>query len=229
MCLSNANFWDWLIRSDAGLLFRVGLGVVVFVGLAAWHVRRGDRSRWKEYAFLAGCVGAALAYGVINDQITVTLSSEYIHWHAQELNLTWQAAGPDDPAIRLTALEMGLKATWTVGLILGAAVLLANNPRKNGRERLGYRTLVRLVGLAVLCAAAFGTAFGVVGGLGWLSSVDLAMAGIRQPERFMAVYGVHLGGYVGGLAGGVVAVAYILIVRRKMAPGLSPCGRNEDQ
>jgi hypothetical protein len=41
-----------------------------------------------------------------------------------------------------------------------------------------------------------------------------------RPRRFMAVYGVHLGGYVGGALGTILAVVLVSRARRRRAPGV---------
>jgi hypothetical protein len=38
-----------------------------------------------------------------------------------------------------------------------------------------------------------------------------------RPYRFMAVFGVHLGGYLGGLIGMMLAVGWMLKQRRRRA------------
>ena len=45
-----------------------------------------------------------------------------------------------------------------------------------------------------------------------------------RPKRFMAVYGEHLGGYVGGLLGTTIAIVRIVRERRRLriAPGGFP-------
>ena len=37
-----------------------------------------------------------------------------------------------------------------------------------------------------------------------------------RPFRFMAVYGIHLGGYIGGAIGAVMAVISIRFARRQL-------------
>lgn len=103
-----------------------------------------------------------------------------------------------------------------MGLILGVVLLFANNPRKN-LPPLPFAQIYRLLPLMLIlpagCAAALGAA-GYFGGLTWTGE-DFAMLvreNLWRPYRFMAVYGIHLGGYLGGA---VAAVAAAVIIRRK--------------
>lgn len=111
---------------------------------------------------------------------------------------------------------MGIKATWSAGLILGVILLFANNPSRV-LPVLGFKAVIRklplMLGITVACAAVLG----VVGYYGWLAAINddfslLIKDNLWRPRRFMAVYGIHLGGYIGGLAG---AVATALMIRRE--------------
>ncbi len=215
----------WLLHTDAGLLARVAAGAVIFAILAAADLRRHGRkaTRWREYGVLLAAVAMALAYGAINDQITVTISREYF-LYGKEL-----AAVVGDPpvsewALRWAAAKVGFKATWSVGLIFGVILLLANNPWR-GLPRLPNRRLLALMLVIPATAAAFAVVGGLLGYLGVMTSWhgdfrDMAAANLWRPGRFMATWGVHLGGYVGGLVGTVVAVWTTIGARRRHAAGL---------
>lgn len=214
------TFLTWLLHTDAGLLARILAGAAVFAILAAVDLKRRGRAatRWREYAVLLAAVAAALAYGAVNDQVTVTISREYF-LYGKEL---YKAIGenPTDPVLRWGAAKVGLKATWSVGLILGVALLVANNPWR-GRPRLRYRRLVARLPVMVAAAAAVGVAGGLAGYAGWLTGLqshfgDLVRANLWHPRRFMATWGVHLGGYVGGLLGAGVAVVAVARERRSL-------------
>src|SRR5271170_4114113 len=87
--------------------------------------------RWREYLFLIACSAAAAIYAALNDQITSCISWEYFYY-AKDL---WRHLGPVTPppraALSLGAAKVGATAGWSVGLLLGAALLIANNPRKD--------------------------------------------------------------------------------------------------
>jgi hypothetical protein len=215
-----ADAWNWLTMTDAGLALRVGVGVAIFAALALADLRcKGrDATRWKEYAFLAGAAAAAMAYGAINDQITCRISWEYF-WYGKGLDAvlrTPQPAGGGE--LSWEATKIGLKTAWTVGLVMGAALLVANNPSAR-RRQLPYRALAARLAWVALSCVAFAALLGALGYAGCLVGVsadfrDLVRNDQFRPYRFMAVYGIHLGAYVGGALGTVAAV---ISVRRRRA------------
>ena len=61
-----------------------------------------------------------------------------------------------------------------------------------------------------------------MGYAGWLTrlSADFRVMVAQdewRPYRFMCVYGIHLGGYIGGLLAMVVAIVHIVRQRRRLA------------
>ena len=99
----------------------------------------------------------------------------------------------------------------------GVAFLFANNPRPQ-RRQLPYGQLIQLLLIVFLASALFAVTGAGLGAHGWLawSSRDL-QAIVRddlfRPQHFMAVYGMNLGGYVGGIL--ATAGAIIQITRRR--------------
>jgi membrane associated rhomboid family serine protease len=77
--------------------------------------------------------------------------------------------------------------------------------------------MLKLLPIVVALAAGLGVVGGVLGYHGLLNGAspdfrDLWQTMLFRPPRFIAAWGVHLGGYVGGLIG---AIAVVLIIRRK--------------
>jgi len=218
-----ATFRDWLLWSDAGLALRVAVGVSILAAMAAWElVRKGRHARrWREHVFLAATAAAAMAYGIVNDQATAGISWECFYY-GKEFNLF---LGPEVPpsewALRLAAARLGLKAGWTPGLLIGVAMLLANNPRK-GRPQLPHRRLYRLLLWPLAGAIGLAAVLGAAGCLGLFARMELfgvlVEGNIWRPARFMAVWGIHLGGYVGG-AVGAMAAAWKILRERRLAAG----------
>ncbi len=204
------NFFSWWAQSNGALVARGVLLAGLFGGLALWDWRRHGPAarRWREYLFLLAATATAMLYGLANDQVTVTISPEYIFHHAHEMRLSWLPEGPDDPVLRLTAVEMGLKATWAAGLVLGAAVLTANNVLQSRRPMLATGRLYRLLPGVLAWTLAGGVVVGLIGGWGGLAGFFPPEWGelLEDPRRFESVWGVHAGGYLGALAGGVWAV-----------------------
>jgi hypothetical protein len=214
---------NWLVHSDSGLLVRIAVGCCVFAGLAIADFSRRGRSatRWREYAVLAVTVGAAMLYGIVNDQITSGISWEYFYY-GKELD---KVLGPQTPpqawALRWEAAKVGMKATWTSGLIFGVVLLLANNPYRT-LHRLKNRELLRMIPIMVLTAGAMGIIGGILGYEGFLSWLsvdfqDMMRADVFRPRRFICTWGIHLGGYVGGFVGTFVAA--VMVVRRRVIEG----------
>ena len=209
---------NWLLHTDAGLLTRVAAGVGVFTVLGLIDLRRNGRAatRWREYGVLVACVLAALAYGAVNDQVTVTISPEYF-LYGKELAKTVGDPPASELALRWAAAVVGLKATWSAGLLIGVVLLLANNPWRS-LPRLPNRRLIGLLPVILLCAATLAVVGGVVGHAGlmthWQADFeDQVRADLWRPRRYMATWGVHLGGYAGGLIGTAWAAA--LVIRRR--------------
>lgn len=216
--------WDWWVHSDAGLAARVAIGVAVLAALAIsdWQ-RHGEKAtRWREYLFLVACVVLALVYGAANDQLTTTISWEFFAHGKGVADALPPGEPPNSAAFRFEVAKIGTKATWTAGLIVGVALLIANNPRRDGRPRLSYRRLLRLLplvfGVAILAAICLGIA-GYVGAFLINEDFREMLRGDQwRPRRFMAVYGIHLGGYLGGVLGTAIAVVRVTRTRKALAP-----------
>src|ERR1041384_40139 len=89
---------DWWMKSDASLMLRIAAGVLIFgvLALRDWRRHGNQATRWKEYLFLLGAVIAALIYGAINDQVTVTISPEYFLYGKGLAEVV------DDPSLTVT-------------------------------------------------------------------------------------------------------------------------------
>ena len=212
--------WDWWLKSDMGLATRVAIGCAIFAVLAVVDLVRNGKcaTRWREYLFLVLAVGLAMAYGAANDAVASGISWEYFFYGKGLSDRLGTHVPPDPVALRAAAVGVGLRATWSAGLIAGAVLLIANNPRA-GRRRLGYRAMGGLL-LVVLSAAAVCAAVGAVvgraGGLAWTNPDVAAIAkeNLFRPKQFMTVYGMNLGGYVGGILGTAMCVTWIARWRR---------------
>ena len=216
---------DWWLYSDAGLAARVAIGVGVLAVLAGWDVyRNGARAtRWREYLFLVACVAVALVYGALNDQVTTTVSWEYFAYGKGVADALPPGEPPNSPAFRWEAAKVGMKATWSAGLIVGVALLIANNPRRDRRPRLSYGRLFRLVPLVFAAVVLAAICLGVAGYLGAFLPVnedfrEMLRRDQWRPRRFMAVFGMHMGGYAGGVIGTVLAVVRVSRARKVQSP-----------
>jgi hypothetical protein len=156
------------------------------------------------------CIGMAVTYGILHDQITARVCLEYFTV-AHPPRITSQS-----PTI--VGLYWGFAATAWIGALLG--ILLAVASRAGSRPRLSARELVRPVALLFGAMAICSAVAGILGYL--LVSSGVATAGewssIIEPHRharFMADVYSHLSSYGSGSVGGTVIVIWALCQRQK--------------
>ncbi|MCC6424232.1 MAG: hypothetical protein IT447_12205 [Phycisphaerales bacterium] len=216
----NSPFWHWLVETDGGLMARIGVGAAILGVLAGVEIRnKGLRQskRWREYLFLLTIVAAALVYGVINDLLTSRISWEYFYYGKGVAEVLGPPVPPLAGALAWEAAKVGMRATWTAGLIIGVVLLVANNPSRRWPS-LSYGRLIAMAGLVFVITAITAAILGWVGSTGWFTHwsgdfAEMVRNNEMRPMRFMTVFGIHLGGYVGALIGMVMAV--VLILRRR--------------
>lgn len=199
--------------SYSGARLLVGLaGVAILVGLAAHDIAkdRADTRRAKEYAFLLATTLAAVVYGVLHDHITSTISPEYF--------LEGKGLSSDPRPWPLAVTLLAVRASWWPGLAIGAALLVANNPRRTGHPpQLPYAELARLAALPLVaaCTGAACGAINVTDPFGLSGTVQTFVAPDRV-RAFLLVWGIHAGSYSGALVGGIYAVGLIIARRRRL-------------
>ena len=213
--------WDWLIHSDAGLALRIGVGAAIFAILALIDLARNGRhaTRWREYALLLIAAVVAMAFGAINDVITSSISWEYFYYGKGLSEQLGPTVPPDPSRLQAAAALVGVKASWSAGLIIAVALLLANNPSKR-LPRLRNRSLLIYLPIALTCVIVGGVLGGLTGYAGLPTHWNTDFAEMLQrdemrPRRFMATYGVHLGEYLGGAVGMILALGLIRRRRRR--------------
>ncbi|MGD0387609.1 MAG: hypothetical protein ABSC42_01530 [Tepidisphaeraceae bacterium] len=199
---------------------RIGVCLAILAVLAITDlVQKGrNATRWREYAFLVLCVAVAMVYGIVNDQITCRISWEYFYYGKNLAPILGPDVPPNFAALQWQAVRIGAAATWWAGLIIGAAMLVTNNPSRRGPQLPYARLVARLPTIFAITAVA-AAAFGLAGNdylLNWISPdfQNIAELNLWRPHRFMAVYGIHVGGYVGGALAAVYAVSSIHRQRR---------------
>ena len=199
---------------------RIAVCVAILAALAIMDlVQKGRQAtRWREYAFLVLCVAVAIVYGIVNDQITCRISWEYFYYGKNLAPILGPQTPPDAGALSLQVLRIGAAATWWAGLIVGAAMLITNNPSRRGPQ-LSYARLAARLPIILAIAAITAALFGLAGYdylLNWISPdfQNIAELNLWRPHRFMTVYGIHLGGYAGGALAAIYAVSSIHHQRR---------------
>ncbi len=167
---------------------------------------------------------AAVLYGILNDQVTITLSPEYFTvFKRQQFGLLLEAMGLMDAPPRLQAMAIGTAATWWFGLFLGVIVSLFGTLGR--APSLTTRGFIRVIGLVLAVAAMISVLFGAAGyvlapripGFGTASIVENwpFLHGIREQRRAFAVGFWHDEAYLGGVVGTVVACVYVRRWRRR--------------
>jgi hypothetical protein len=203
------------------LPIRLAIGLSIFAFLAIIDLRRNGKKarRWREYAFLAAVVALAMLYGILNDQITSAISWEYFYYGKELASILGPQTPPDRAAMRWQAAKVGMQATWSVGLILGTLLLIANNPSAT-RPQLSFTKLFAFAPAILLFTGLMAIFFGFLGSRGWLNwcSADFRMleqTNLFRPSHFMTAWGAHLGAYIGGSLGGLIAVWRVLVCRKR--------------
>lgn len=157
------------------------------------------------------CLLAAIAYGLVHDQITVRVCFEYFsitHPHLISTN-----------SPTMLALAWGVVATWWVGLALGVILALAS--RVGRWPKLDARDLVPSVLILLGVMAAFATLAGIAGYQ--LSSQGKVIIPIEVADvvpsamhhRWMAAWYAHNASYDVGFVGGIVLSVLAILTRRR--------------
>src|SRR3954447_26751249 len=102
----------------------------------------------RALAIIALCIGSAVAYGILHDQITARVCVEYF-------TIGHPPVYPTDSPTWL-GLGWGIIATWWVGLLLGVPLAIAARVGRRPKRSVGslVRPIFRL--LACMAVAAFG-------------------------------------------------------------------------
>jgi hypothetical protein len=162
---------------------------------------------------IAVFVGAAVAFGLIHDQITARVCVEYFTIAHGRL------VSSDSPTV--LGLVWGVVATWWAGAIAGIVVGWA--AREGPWPKLGWRAVIRPASYLALAMAVAALVAGLAGyTLTAHHVVDIvpsyadAIAPERQ-ARFMADVFAHRASYAIGLAGAVAVATWCVVSRRRLA------------
>jgi hypothetical protein len=175
------------------------IAILALIALIDWRRNSSRATKWREYGFLAtsGLIGGL--FGVAIDHVTATISRDYF--------VIGKGIAADD-GFRLNVTAQGFQAGLAAGAVIGGIYLLANNP-KPLRETLPYARLLRFGLWPILCALLFAPLMSLLMYL-WdpfhFSTRLDDLLPQSQREAFLAVWGVHVGLYLGGLTGTVGGV-----------------------
>lgn len=159
-------------------------------------------------AYILLAIFAAGLFGVIHDQISYTVSSEYYtKFKFHQFNLP-DAAVPE----RIRAAQVGFLASWWMGVPLGVFAGIAGFiHRTEAQMRRALLLSLPLVVCFVLVFALGGLAYGVF----QTSHFDRGTyrglyipAGLEHPRAFLCVAYMHNSAYIGGIL--AIPLAWIL-------------------
>lgn len=182
--------------------------IFLVMGIIDWRRHPENPRRAKEYLFLLSVTGLTVTYGIFHDWITSTISPEYF--------VLGKGISRTAPHWQLQVSWLAVKATYWVGLLVGATLLILNNPRP-GRLQLNYpqlfKTTTVCLGAAILAAPIFGLIFY----LNYKRMLGAEAAVLVHPDLFALVWGIHNGSYIGGLIGTIAAGFIVRQKRKKLA------------
>jgi len=155
---------------------------------------------------VAFSVGAAIAYGIIHDQVTAHLCVEYF-------TIAHPPVFPTQSPFWL-AVGWGIIATWWVGLPLG--IVLAIVARAGPRPPLSLKDVRPLIFQLLIAMALTALVAGILG------AVLAASGRLQLPEElaqlipsskhvaFMADAWAHRASYASGVIGGLIVIGFTL-------------------
>jgi hypothetical protein len=187
------------------------VALAVGVALVVHDVRRHPQNptRAKEYAFLVYTTLAAILYGIVHDQVTATLSPEYF--------VLGKGLYVDPVPFRWAVAKLAARASFGMGLLTGASLLVANQSRRS--RRLGYRDLIFASLIPLASALAGAVVFGAINAFLELGATTAReFVGDDRVRAFVIVWAVHAGSYAGALIGVVAAVARVTFRSGGRAP-----------
>jgi hypothetical protein len=169
----------------------------------------------QALAIVILCIGAAVSYGILHDQITARVCIEYFTiGHPQILRFP-----TDSPTI--LGFVWGIAATWWVGVGLG--VPLAAAARLGKWRKTDCGELVRPILRLMLIAGVLATLSGLLGyfaaSLGWISlsgRIGTEVAA-QQHAAFLADAFSHTTSYFVGAFGGFWLILKTWLTRRSPA------------
>jgi hypothetical protein len=149
----------------------------------------------ESLKIVAGCVLAAVLYGIAHDQFTARICLEYFTVFHPPVFPTQSPT--------LLGIGWGVIATWWVGVLLG--IPLAITSRVGSQPKLRVRDLIRPIAVLLSVMAGCAVISGVVGYL-W-GRIPQEIATSLPPEltrRFAADLWAHSASYLCGFVGGLI-------------------------
>jgi hypothetical protein len=154
-------------------------------------------------------------YGFLHDQISYTISPEYFtHFKFYQFNIS------DSLHNRIGAGIVGIKATWWMGIVIGIIIIPIGLIIPNWKNYL----IVMLQTFVCICITAL--LIGIIAMIYGLIKFDLNNIptflynnipnGVEDKINFCVVGNMHNFSYIGGLAGIIVGIIFIIIKKIKI-------------
>jgi hypothetical protein len=150
---------------------------------------------------IALSITAAIAYGIVHDQITARICVEYFTIGHPPVFET------DSPT--LLGLGWGVIATWWAGAMIGVPFAIAARAGRS-RPQKCWRDLVKPVIALLASMAVIAAMSGVVAyllarsGKIWLLEPQASQIAVDRHALFLADGGTHLASYTAGFIGGLI-------------------------
>jgi len=157
-------------------------------------------------------IGAAVVYGIAQDQITARVCVEYF-------TIGHPLIIPTESPTALAFL-WGVLATWWVGLMLGVPLGLV--ACVGSRPKMEAGDLLKPIGVLLVCIGVSAFVFGVIGFLAakaggvWLPEPLASDVPREKHGRFLADLWAHSAAYGVGFLGGLVLCVWTWRHRKKM-------------
>ncbi len=165
-------------------------------------------------------------YGIVHDQITYTISSEYytkfkfIQFGLENWGLGENIGTNKNPEIilenpRFGASIVGVLATWWVGMLIGIILGFIGLIHRNGK--IMFNTTMKAFFLTTVIALLTGI-IGLAYGKMFLTDDRpnwFLPDNVTNPDNFIMVGSMHNFSYLGGLIGLIIGVIYSIKQKRK--------------
>ena len=155
-------------------------------------------------------------YGIINDEFTYTLSQEYYtKFKFYQFRLAFDGNEAILPHPRLAVAQVGFMATWWMGMLIGLILSLVGLSLPNAKTMFVTlaKTLVLVLSITFILALA-----GLCYGWWHLSQTGVTWwlpHNLINTKAFIAVGSMHNFSYLGGIAGLLCGIAYLLYTKRR--------------
>jgi hypothetical protein len=155
-------------------------------------------------------------YGILNDQLTYTISPEYYtKFKFYQFGLMTMGNEAIFPNPRIQVSAVGFMATWWMGLAIGFILGLVGLAHKNGTQL--FRITIQAILVTVVVAFATGL-IGLAYGKLYLAKTGVSWwlpGNLIDTKNFIAVGSMHNFSYLGGLTGLIAGSFYSVRQKEK--------------